>query len=401
MRGRPLMPCKPRKARILLKEGKAKIVRMKPFTIQLKYATGEAKQDVVIGIDDGTKNAGIAVISNDEIILKGNIKIRNNVKKLMDLRRMRRQQRRKSLRHRQPRYLNNNWDKGWLPPSLRVRKDNIVRVVKEIAKLVPVSLIRVEQTMFDVAQLASDKTLEGKDYQNGLVKDWKNRRAAVLFRDHYICQYCKRNMIKDGLIAEVDHIIPKSRYGKDNFKNLVAACHDCNQSKGNRTAEEFGNSNIVGANFSVPTLLNAGKNYLFRELSKIVQTEKCFGYETKDWRIKLGLDKEHYNDAIAIATKGKIVKDPTKPIGFIARRSNRDMFKLKLIEFQGLRHWDLVKVIFKRGVRKGQTFFGTVKAFVSKRNIVVLRLSFDNNRGVSIKQVSLVQRAKSIIFINF
>ena len=49
MRGQPLMPTSPTKARKLLKEGKAKIVQYKPFTIQLKYATGEAKQEVKLG----------------------------------------------------------------------------------------------------------------------------------------------------------------------------------------------------------------------------------------------------------------------------------------------------------------------------------------------------------------
>ena len=35
--GEPLMPCKPRKARLLVKEGKAKIVGYQPFAIQLVY----------------------------------------------------------------------------------------------------------------------------------------------------------------------------------------------------------------------------------------------------------------------------------------------------------------------------------------------------------------------------
>ena len=48
MRGQALMPCSPRKARILLKQKKAKIVSYKPFTIQLCYATGEARQEVIV-----------------------------------------------------------------------------------------------------------------------------------------------------------------------------------------------------------------------------------------------------------------------------------------------------------------------------------------------------------------
>ena len=37
--GKPLMPCRPRKARLLLKSGKAFVVKKYPFTIQLKYGS--------------------------------------------------------------------------------------------------------------------------------------------------------------------------------------------------------------------------------------------------------------------------------------------------------------------------------------------------------------------------
>ena len=52
MRGESLMPCSPRKARLLLREGKAKVINYTPFIIQLTYATGETVQEVSIGIDD-------------------------------------------------------------------------------------------------------------------------------------------------------------------------------------------------------------------------------------------------------------------------------------------------------------------------------------------------------------
>ena len=70
MRGKPLMPTTQRKARILLKEKKAKIVNYNPFTIQLNYSTGENKQDVHIGIDTGAKHIGIAVTAEDKILYK-------------------------------------------------------------------------------------------------------------------------------------------------------------------------------------------------------------------------------------------------------------------------------------------------------------------------------------------
>ena len=43
MRGEPLMPCSPVKARKLLQAKKAIVKRTEPFTIQLKVASGEVK----------------------------------------------------------------------------------------------------------------------------------------------------------------------------------------------------------------------------------------------------------------------------------------------------------------------------------------------------------------------
>ena len=67
MRGEPLMPCSQRKARLLLKEGKTKIIDYKPFTIQLLQATGETTQEVHLGVDTGAKHIGIAATSEDKI----------------------------------------------------------------------------------------------------------------------------------------------------------------------------------------------------------------------------------------------------------------------------------------------------------------------------------------------
>lgn len=65
MRGEPLMPCSQRKARILLKEGKAIINKYNPFTIQLTYATGESRQDCQLG-----DNLGVdAPFSGPELLI--------------------------------------------------------------------------------------------------------------------------------------------------------------------------------------------------------------------------------------------------------------------------------------------------------------------------------------------
>ena len=71
--GKPLMPCKPQKARRLLKEQKAKVVKRTPFTIQLMYATGETKQSIALGIDAGSKTIGLSATTEEEELFAGEV----------------------------------------------------------------------------------------------------------------------------------------------------------------------------------------------------------------------------------------------------------------------------------------------------------------------------------------
>lgn len=66
---------------------------------------------------------------------------------------------------------------------------------------------------------------------------WSKR--AVLVRDKYTCGYCGK---VDKSKMTVDHIHPKSKGGKNTFENTCASCFDCNNKKGDRTAQEVGMS---------------------------------------------------------------------------------------------------------------------------------------------------------------
>ncbi|RPI69214.1 MAG: HNH endonuclease [Ignavibacteriae bacterium] len=59
-------------------------------------------------------------------------------------------------------------------------------------------------------------------------------RKNILRRDGFQCMYCGER--KPPLT--VDHIIPRSRGGTDQWENLVCACIKCNNRKGSRTPEE-------------------------------------------------------------------------------------------------------------------------------------------------------------------
>jgi len=58
---KPLMPCSEKRARLLLARRRAVVVRVYPFTLRLKDRAGGAVQKVVIKIDPGSKETGMAV----------------------------------------------------------------------------------------------------------------------------------------------------------------------------------------------------------------------------------------------------------------------------------------------------------------------------------------------------
>ena len=58
-------------------------------------------------------------------------------------------------------------------------------------------------------------------------------RTRIYKRDQHQCVYCGSN--KD---LTLDHVIPKSRGGSNDWINLVTSCFKCNLKKGNRTPDE-------------------------------------------------------------------------------------------------------------------------------------------------------------------
>ena len=61
-------------------------------------------------------------------------------------------------------------------------------------------------------------------------------RINIIARDKNRCQYCTKCFPTEELT--MDHILPKSRGGKNTWTNLVASCRKCNQRKGARTPSE-------------------------------------------------------------------------------------------------------------------------------------------------------------------
>lgn len=74
-------------------------------------------------------------------------------------------------------------------------------------------------------------------YFNGYIHNTlRFSRKNLLARDHHKCQYCSCPL--NGKNLTIDHVMPRSRGGKDTWENVVLACNTCNVRKGNRTPEE-------------------------------------------------------------------------------------------------------------------------------------------------------------------
>lgn len=72
-------------------------------------------------------------------------------------------------------------------------------------------------------------------------------RKGVLVRDNYTCIYCGVQpgaVVKGKVISKsdltVDHILPKSRGGKDQWTNTACACYYCNHRKSDKLPNEIG-----------------------------------------------------------------------------------------------------------------------------------------------------------------
>ncbi len=73
-------------------------------------------------------------------------------------------------------------------------------------------------------------------YYIGIRREIPLTKRNILKRDNYTCQYCGRR----DLPLTIDHVIPKRMGGKDTWENLVCACVECNNKKGDRTPEQAG-----------------------------------------------------------------------------------------------------------------------------------------------------------------
>lgn len=306
IRGEALMPCSQRKARLLLRDGKAKIIGYKPFAIQLTTPTGETTQEVHISVDTGAKHIGIAVTSEDKVLAKGEVELRDGIHEGMEARaRLRSDRRNRNTRYRQVRFLNRSREDGWLPPTVRSKLDATFLWIDRFIDLLPNPILHIEVGKFDIHKMINpDITREG--YQNGKCAGYYDTRYFVFARDNYTCQACK----KQNKILRTHHLLYKSKGGTDRADNLITVCTDCHTSENHKEGGIFYNWMIKNKKvnqYKVATFMNIIRKRTFSKYPKAIIT---YGSETSPYRKELGLEKTHYNDAIAISKIDSIKENP-------------------------------------------------------------------------------------------
>ncbi len=247
---RPLAPCHPAMARMLLSRGEAAVLHLAPFTIILRReASGVQTPDLRLKIDPGSKTTGLAIVNQEsgEVIFAAELDHRGDTirKRLGARRAVRRNRRARKTRYRKPRFNNRQRPNGWLPPSLQSRVENVCTWTHRLTRAYPIKGIAMELVRFDI-QLMENPNIEGVEYQHGELAGYE-LREYVLMKFNHECAYAGDDSPCDRVL-NVDHIIPRSGGGSNRVSNLVCACRRHNEEKGNLSLEDYGR--LRGRDFS-------------------------------------------------------------------------------------------------------------------------------------------------------
>ncbi|MCI6878976.1 MAG: RNA-guided endonuclease IscB [Solobacterium sp.] len=325
--GLPLMPThKLGKVRHLLKDGKAKVVKRSPFTIQLNYDCGNHTQSITLGVDAGSKHIGLSASTKKQELYCSDVELRDDVVELLSTRRRNRRSRRNHLRYRPARFDNRKKEDSWLAPSIRQKIDSHLKVIEEVHKILPITNIIVEVASFDIQKI-KNPDIEGIEYQNGEQLNSYNIREYVLFRDNHTCQCCKGKS-KDRVL-EVHHIESR-KTGGNAPSNLITLCKTCHK--------KYHKGEIIlkqkrGAKYDDASFMGIMRWDLYNKLKETYPNVSItYGYITKSNRIKHGLAKEHYNDAYCISQNFKANPLDTTIYQKKVRCHNRQIHKANFLK---------------------------------------------------------------------
>lgn len=113
--------------------------------------------------------------------------------------------------------------------TLRRAMVHLLRERAVIVEAIPGEVYRSAEAEFPIPRVVQFREMIRVPYRYR-AQPWTRR--GVLERDRYICAFCSRYG------NTIDHVMPVSRGGRNQWKNTVTACSKCNSRKADKTPEE-------------------------------------------------------------------------------------------------------------------------------------------------------------------
>lgn len=356
--GKPLMPTtRGGHVRHLLKNHKARVVRTKPFTIQLLYETNDVVQPLYLGIDPGRTNIGVAVVKADgAAVFTAHLETRNKeIPKLMKKRkesrcarrtngrRHRRQRRAKAngtiskkcvkqnaaqgkspskraqkigvikrclpgyeknipcigIKNKEAKYTNRARPEGWLTPTANQLLQTHINLVKKIQKFLPIGDVVLEVNKFAFMRL-DNPDIQKWQYQQGPLYQKGSLENAVSEMQKHHCLFCEKS------IDHYHHVVPQSENGSNTIANIVGLCaehHNLVHKNAAWQKKLAKRKNGLNKKYGALSVLNQIIPALTNKLSVLFPKHffATTGKSTHDYRAAHGVSKDHWLDAYCIA----------------------------------------------------------------------------------------------------
>lgn len=347
IKGNPIMPTHRHKhTRQLLKDGKAKVVNYRPYTIQLLYQPKDLTVDIlIIGEDPGRTNIGLNTINeNGTSVYAAHIETRN--KKIPDLMKersahrhaSRNGERRRRVRrakfhgttfergnhfrklpkckekvlvrdiiNTEARFCCRTRKEGWLTPTANQLLQTHISAIKQAMKILPIKDVVIEINKFDFVRL-KNPNIQAWQYGNGPLFQTTLHDAISEQQDHH-CLLC------NSPIEHYHHIVHQANNGSNTIDNMVGLCkkhHDLIHKKQEVEDEVLKQKEGLEKEYGSLSILNQIFNPYVDWLVQTFGEDHVFftnGKETAKFRKDHNLTKSHDVDAYCIACS--ILENPT------------------------------------------------------------------------------------------
>ena len=330
--------------RYLLKTKKAKVVKTKPFTIQLLYDCPEVVNGETLGIDTGRTNIGLATVKEDGTCT-GRFRVTTRNKEIVELMKSRAAYRRKhrdmgrrdvrqrlaikhstfvkghqidrklpgckktipckEIRNKEARFNNRVRPSGWLTPTARQLMETHLHCIDKMIKIRPISDIDIETNKFSFMMLQA--LLDGKDitnidYQHGPLYGYDDVHDAVYTLQEGKCLLCGKDKID-----HYHHLVQRKDSGSETIGNVAGICEECHDLI-HKNQEAYDKLKAKKKGFRKQFSGTSVLNQIMPRLVERIATDYpditlhiTTGYETASFRRLYGLEKTHDIDAYCIA----------------------------------------------------------------------------------------------------